>query len=289
MDGRAHPPEWAPHTFQGFSTGKWEGDILTVYTTHLKQEWIRRNGVANSEKSTMVEHFIKHGNMMTHLEIWTDPVSLTEAEAISFAARTSCSTSAPAATGCGPVSTSDKEVVDRPHSDVPNYLPGHNPFEGDFAYRYGVPVEAARGGAETTYPEYQAKLRTLPKPAKPASGRLQLFPQESRLVTTHTKLFAALAMVRDLSASPRACTRSRPRARRRRPGARCWRQSTADLDVFHVGGNVYMLIGAGGNIGVQIGDEGVLVVDTGLAANSARESSRPSKSLSDTKPIRCRC
>ena len=34
MDGRAHPPEYANHTWMGFSTGKWEGDILTVETTH---------------------------------------------------------------------------------------------------------------------------------------------------------------------------------------------------------------------------------------------------------------
>ena len=79
MDGRPHPPECAPHTWQGFSTGKWDGDILTVYTTHIKQEWIRRNGVPNSEKSTMIEHFIRHGNIMTHLVQWTDPVYLDRA------------------------------------------------------------------------------------------------------------------------------------------------------------------------------------------------------------------
>jgi len=80
LDGR--PPAIrrsnAPATWQGFSTGKWDGDILTVYTTHIKQEWIRRNGVPNSEKSTMMEHFIRHGNYFTHLEQWTDPVYLTE-------------------------------------------------------------------------------------------------------------------------------------------------------------------------------------------------------------------
>ena len=36
MDGRPHPPEYAPHTFMGFSTGEWNGDILTVTTTHIK-------------------------------------------------------------------------------------------------------------------------------------------------------------------------------------------------------------------------------------------------------------
>jgi len=163
MDGRPHPPEWAPHTWQGFSTGKWEGDILTVYTTHIKQEWIRRNGVPNSEKSTMIEHFIRHGQIMTHLQIWDDPVYLTEplirSEDFVLSERSGGNWLWP----CEYVD----EIVNRPHSAVPSYLPGQNPFEGDFAYRYGIPVEAAKGGAETTYPEYQTKLRTLPKPTKP--------------------------------------------------------------------------------------------------------------------------
>jgi len=167
MDGRSHPPEWAPHTWQGFSTGKWEGDILTVYTTHIKQEWVRRNGVPNSEKSTTIEHFIRHGNILSHLIIWTDPVYLSEplirSEDFVLQDRT-------AGNWLWPCEYVD-EILDRPHSAVPNYLPGKSPFEGDFAYRYGVPVEAAKGGAETTYPEYQMKLRTLPKPPKPAAGK----------------------------------------------------------------------------------------------------------------------
>jgi hypothetical protein len=167
MDGRAHPPEWAPHTWQGFSTGKWDGDILTVYTTHIKQEWVRRNGVPNSEKSTTVEHFIRHGNIMSHLIVWTDPVYLSEplirSEEFVLQERT-------AGNWLWPCEYVD-EIVDRPHSAVPNYLPGKSPFDGDFAYRYGVPVDAAKGGAETTYPEYQMKLRTLPKPTKPAAAQ----------------------------------------------------------------------------------------------------------------------
>ena len=164
MDGRAHPPEYAPHTFQGFSTGKWDGDILTVYTTHIKQEWIRRNGVPNSEQSTMIEHFIRHGNIMSHLEIWSDPVYLTEplirSEEFVLNERSGGNWLWP----CEYVD----EIVDRPHSAVPHYLPGKSPFDGDFAYRYGVPLEAAKGGAATTYPEYMAILKTLPKPPKPA-------------------------------------------------------------------------------------------------------------------------
>jgi cyclase len=40
-------------------------------------------------------------------------------------------------------------------------------------------------------------------------------------------------------------------------------QQTADLSVLPVQGNVYLIAGAGANIAVQIGDMGVLVVDTG--------------------------
>ncbi len=43
-----------------------------------------------------------------------------------------------------------------------------------------------------------------------------------------------------------------------------------DLTTIHVQGNVYMLHGLGGNVAVQIGDTGVLVVNTGLEENSAK-------------------
>ena len=44
MDGRPHPPEHAPHTWSGFSTGEWDGDTLVVTTTHVKESYIRRVG-----------------------------------------------------------------------------------------------------------------------------------------------------------------------------------------------------------------------------------------------------
>ena len=49
MDGRPHPPEYEKHTWQGFSTGKFDGDILTVYTTHIKsRDPPQRHPTANS-------------------------------------------------------------------------------------------------------------------------------------------------------------------------------------------------------------------------------------------------
>jgi cyclase len=60
--------------------------------------------------------------------------------------------------------------------------------------------------------------------------------------------------------------------------------SDGEIHVLPVQGNVYMLAGAGGNIAVQIGDEGVLVVDTGVAPMSDKILAAIKK-LSD-KPIR---
>jgi cyclase len=60
--------------------------------------------------------------------------------------------------------------------------------------------------------------------------------------------------------------------------------SDGEVHVLPVQGNVYMLVGTGANIAVQIGDEGVLVVDTGIASMSDKILAAIMK-LSD-KPIR---
>jgi len=43
---------------------------------------------------------------------------------------------------------------------------------------------------------------------------------------------------------------------------------SGDIHTFHVQGSVHLLVGAGGNVAVQIGEDGVLVVDTGLAEHA---------------------
>src|SRR5216117_1692392 len=78
LDGRPHPPEYAAHTWAGFSTAKWEGDMLTVTGTHLKEGYVRRNGVPRSDMATLTEHWIPHGNWLTVVEIVNDPVYLME-------------------------------------------------------------------------------------------------------------------------------------------------------------------------------------------------------------------
>jgi hypothetical protein len=52
--------------------------------------------------------------------------------------------------------------VERPQGTVPHNLPGSNvEFLKEFATKHKLPFEATRGGAETTYPEYQLKLKEL--------------------------------------------------------------------------------------------------------------------------------
>ena len=55
-----------------------EGDVLVVRTTHLKAGWIRRNGLPLSDRATMTERFIRHGDLLTHVMMLEDPVYLSE-------------------------------------------------------------------------------------------------------------------------------------------------------------------------------------------------------------------
>jgi glyoxylase-like metal-dependent hydrolase (beta-lactamase superfamily II) len=58
----------------------------------------------------------------------------------------------------------------------------------------------------------------------------------------------------------------------------------AGIHTLHVQGDVYMMVGAGGNITLQIGDDGVLLVDTG-SGQSASDVVKAVRALTD-KPIR---
>jgi hypothetical protein len=158
MDGRPHPAEYAAHTWEGFSTGTWEGDMLTVTTTHIKQGWIRRNGLPESDRATLIEHFVRHGNYLTHISVVTDPVYLTEplVRTQNFVLHERQLPSQAWVWPCEIV----VEIAGRPREAVPHYLPGQNPFVREFADRYGIPLEAAMGGAATMYPEYMLKLQS---------------------------------------------------------------------------------------------------------------------------------
>jgi hypothetical protein len=153
LDGRPHPPASAAHLWAGFSTGKWEGDMLTVTMTHLKEGYIRRNGVARSDLATVTEHWIRNGNYLTIVTIVNDPVQLTEP----YIRTTDFVLSLHEPRIFDPCEV--KEEVIRPKGKVPHHLPGTNTFLREFADAHGVPYEATRGGAETMYPEYRRKMK----------------------------------------------------------------------------------------------------------------------------------
>ncbi len=155
MDGRPHPPEYAAHTWQGFSTGKWDGGILTITTTHLKNGWIRRNGIPRSEKAIVTEHWMRHGDHLTWMVIVNDPVYLTEpfVRTTDFVLDVNQQ--------IAPYPCESVVEVDRPLGAVPHHLIGTNTFLAEFPEKHGLPAEAARGGAQTMYPEYQIKLAAM--------------------------------------------------------------------------------------------------------------------------------
>ena len=166
LDGRPHPPEYAAHTWAGFSTAKWDGDVMTVTVTHLKEGFVRRNGLARSEKAKLTEHWIRHGDWLTVVTYVDDPVYLSEPFVRSTDYELDVHQQIP------PYPCEVVREVERPKGVVPHLLPGNNEMVKEFAGRYGVPYEATRGGAATMYPEYRKKLEgaTARKAPAPATG-----------------------------------------------------------------------------------------------------------------------
>ena len=235
LDGRPHPPEHAAHTWAGFSTGRWDGNSLDVVTSHLKVGWLQRNGVAHSDRATMTERFIRHGNYLTVVTIVDDPIYLDEP----FIRTTNWVLNPDQEVRRTQFDVVD-EVAVRRRGEVPHYLPGSPEAVRkltEFSSKFKLPAGGARGGAATTYP-----------------GGVR--PLESARIK---------------GSDPNAPST---------PG---------QIQAVHVQGNVHMLVGAGVNIIVQAGDEGVLVIDTGPGPRSAdvlaairRISSKPIRIVINT-------
>ena len=153
MDDRPHPSKNTPHSEEGFTTGVWNGNVLTAYTTHMLTGYLRRNGVMISDEATMTTHFIKHGDWLTAASEIEDPVYLTEPYYIT---RTFVRTDNLMNSGGPPCIIGDEGV---PVGTVPHYLPGKNPLMDEMTRVYHIPREAAMGGAETAYPAFRDKIK----------------------------------------------------------------------------------------------------------------------------------
>ena len=232
MDGRPHPPEDAAHTWEGFSTGTWEGDGLKIRVSHLKESYVRRNGLQFGPRATVTEFLFLHGDYLTWTMMVDDPAYLTEPVVRNASFIRNPGQQVPS-NPCVPIVEED-----RPEGQIPHYLPGMNPYLTEYAARRELPLEASRGGAETMYPEYQLRLREM-SDALPASDFLR---PEYRDDTNPAE--AQQDQGQDLDDS--------------------------EIQVLRVRGNVYMLAGAGGNITLSIGPDGILLVDAGRAQMSDR-------------------
>jgi len=170
MDGRPHPPAWAPHTWTGFSTGQWVGNTLKVTTTHLKDGYLKRGGPQTSDLYTMTEYLARHDDILTITTVVDDPVYLDEPYVQSTTYVYDPTASVQMET-CNASAFAENGGTDRHH--VPHFLPGQNTAWREWLKNEPwVPEPAARGGVKTTYPEYRgagSDAATLKVPASRSS------------------------------------------------------------------------------------------------------------------------
>ena len=247
MDGRPHPPANARHTYEGFSTGRWEGNRLAVETTHLKAGFLRRNGIAHSDRARMLEYWVRHDGYMTLVTAVDDPLYLDEpfVRSTDFRldqrANTRLAEFGGFANGgdgegfgasdvfykCAP---SEEIAIER--GRVPSFMPGANDTLDMFAKRHGVPLTAALGGSATLYPEFAQTLRS---GGPPATAPPNVVPNAGRS--------------RRSAEPPASATPAAP-----------------IVTSMHVAGQVWLVTAGDRNVAVQVGEEGVLVVNPGPEA-----------------------
>ncbi|HEV8393138.1 MAG TPA: hypothetical protein VGQ37_02645 [Vicinamibacterales bacterium] len=227
MDGRPHPPAWAPHTWTGFSTGEWVGNTLKVSTTHLKDGYLKRGGPQTSDLYTMTEYITRHDEILTITTVVDDPVYLDEPYVQSTTYVYDPTASVQMET-CNASAFAENGGTDRHH--VPHFLPGQNTAITEWLKNEPwVPADAARGGVKTLYPEYRGALGGSKDP-------------QPRTVPSSRSGVPIATAINDQG----------PR--------------DGEVHVLPVQGNVYMLIADGVNLAASVGPDGMLLVNTGGGA-----------------------
>jgi|GEM_PF-60625 len=231
MDGRPHPPAFAPHSWTGFSTGQWIGNTLKVTTTHLKDGYLKRGGPQTSDMYTMTEFITRHGDILTIVTVIDDPIYMDEpyVQSTTYAYD-------PAGTvtleTCNASAFAENGGTDRHW--VPHFLPGQNTALTEWLKDEDwVPVEPTRGGVKTLYPEYRSVL----------NGSVNA---DGLKVPSSKSAFSVAERI--AAQSPK----------------------DGQVHILPVQGNVYMLIADGVNIAASVGPEGVMLVNAGPASMSEK-------------------
>lgn len=166
IDGRPHPSEYSEHTWNGFSTGKWEDGAFVITTTHMKVAGsggtLRRNGVFTSTYAKMIEYVFRTDLEMTWFLWIDDPLTLEEPMVRTYTLRWNRNGNTQRGLAFEPVD----ELSGKSLGWVPSYPLGARHTE--FSDRYEIPYEAGLGGAESLYPEYELKLREMLKQQQPS-------------------------------------------------------------------------------------------------------------------------
>ena len=227
MDGRPRPPAYAPHSWTGFSTGEWVGNTLKITATHFKDGYLKRGGPQVSDMYTMTEFITRHGELLTIVSVTDDPVYQDEpyVQSTTYQIDTTATT---AMETCNGSSFAENGGTNRHH--VPHFLPGQSAdARAEWLKEQSwIPEKATLGGVKTTYPEYRATL----------NGSVS----ESALTVPSSK--SAIALDQRIAAQA-------PR--------------DGEVHVLPVQGNVYMLVVDGYNVAASVGQDGVLMVNTGPA------------------------
>src|SRR5207248_3115145 len=111
---------------------------------------------------------------------------------------------------------------------------GQNPYFREYADKNKVPLLGAFGGRETMYPEFLGAVKDAASADAAAKSKMSPAgpPQSSR------------------APDPTP--------------------NDGNIHVFHVAGSVYMLVGDGANVAVQVGPQGAFVVDSGAGKLSEK-------------------
>ena len=229
LDGRPHPPAWAPHSWSGFSTGEWIGQTLKVTTTHLKDGYLRRGGPQTSDMLTMTEFITRHDDILSIVQVVDDPIYLDEPYVLSIT-YTYDPNGGPPTENCSGSSFAENGGRDRHW--VPHFLPGQNSAIGEFLKtQKWIPFEPSRGGVKTIYPEYRAVM--------------------NGVATLNSLTVPVSKSANDVA---RRIAEESPR--------------DGEVHVLPVQGNIYMLVADGTNITASIGRDGIAIVNTGSAQMS---------------------
>ena len=163
--------------------------MLVTYTTHMKAGFVRRNGAPSSDRATMRQFIVRHGDLLTITSMLEDPVYLTEPYVVSRSFQLDPRANIRTTQGaCEPIS----EVPELDETGVvPRHLPGRNPFINELPQIYNIPVEAVLGrGHDVSRVSQDAEERVC------ASGEVRslLLPERAGFTHDHGRDRPAAAL-----------------------------------------------------------------------------------------------